>query len=64
MRMVVDFPAPFGPMKPNTSPLRTSKLHPVHGDEIAEPARQIPGADGEFAGHAHAPLPRLGRGPR
>src|ERR1700733_13177986 len=26
MRMVVDLPAPFGPRKPNTSPLRTSRL--------------------------------------
>jgi hypothetical protein len=26
MRIVVDFPAPFGPRKPTTSPLRTWKL--------------------------------------
>src|SRR4030065_206952 len=26
MRIVVDFPAPFGPRKPKTSPFRTSKL--------------------------------------
>src|SRR5579863_9840062 len=26
MRMVVDFPAPFGPRKPKTSPLRTVRL--------------------------------------
>src|ERR1700733_9960520 len=26
MRMVVDLPAPFGPRKPKTSPLRTSRL--------------------------------------
>ena len=63
--MVVDFPAPLGPRKPNTSPLAHLEADAVHGDEVAEAPRQVPDADGRSRRSAITPrLPRPGRGPR
>ena len=41
MRMVVDFPAPFGPRKPKISPLPDRKGNLVDGDKAAEALFQI-----------------------
>ena len=39
--MVVDFPAPLGPRKPKTSPLRDREIETVDGDEIAEALDEV-----------------------
>ena len=49
--MVEDFPAPFGPRKPNASPRNKIKVDPVHGGEAAEPLRQASGAN-KYLGHS------------
>ena len=37
IRIVVDFPAPFGPKKPVTRPGRGSEAHVVDSGEVAVP---------------------------
>ena len=41
MRKVVVFPAPFGPRNPNSSPLGTLEVDPVHRGELAVPLHQV-----------------------
>ena len=41
MRIVVVFPAPFGPSRPKTSPRPDGEADAVDGDVIAEPVAEV-----------------------